>query len=130
MIEGLGLDLVEVARIQRSVERWGRRFLSRVFTQREIEYCFQQGEGYRSLAARFAAKEAVFKALGKGWPQGGDWKDVEVLGQRGSRPEVMLHGRTKQIVDKGRVLVCLSHTSEYAAAVAAFQDGLVLGPSG
>jgi len=95
VIRGVGSDLVEVSRIARALERHGERFLRRVFTPAEA-----WGAGgilpAESLAARFAAKEAVLKALGTGWAWGARWTDVEVLGGRGGPPAARLHGAAHQ----------------------------------
>lgn len=112
---------MEVDRIQAAVSRWGRRFLRRVYTEAEIDYCFSRGEKYRSLAARFAAKEAVMKALGTGWGRGVRWVDIEVVRRPGSAPEVALHGETARLSDGAKFLVSLSHTREHAIAVVAVE---------
>lgn len=116
MIRSLGVDLVEVDRIQAAVSRWGDRFLRRVYTEAEIDYCFNKGEKYRSLAARFAAKEAVMKALGTGWGRGVRWVDIEVVRRPGCAPEVALHGESGRLGRGARFLVSLSHTREHAIA--------------
>lgn len=119
MILGHGVDLAEVARIGRSVERFGDRFLERVFTGAERAY---SGEGRRRderLAARFAAKEAVFKALGTGWAQGAAWTDVEVERHASGRPALVLHGRAREMADAlgvSRWHVSLTHTQTLAMA--------------
>ena len=118
-IEGVGVDLVEVERIQNLVERWGDRFLARVFTPHEVEYCMRRSGSYERLAARFAAKEAVFKAIGRGWGQGAAWNEVEVRSDRRSRPRVVLHGGVQSLAAGREVMVSLSHTSTHAVAVAA-----------
>jgi len=128
---GIGLDLVEVARIERAVARWGDSFLSRVFTPREIADCSVGRGGFRSeaLAARFAAKEAVFKALGRGRPELG-WLDVEVLKDAAGKPGVVLSGRALALAGElgvARVLVSLSHLPGLAAAQAVCLGAL---PSG
>jgi len=123
----VGVDMVEISRIASAVERWGERFLRRIYTPQEIAHCRDR---VPELAARFAAKEAVSKALGVGiwWREGIDWKDVEVRSNPLGKPEVFLHGRA---VDLARALgldhwaVSLSHTGEHAIAmvVAAHLDG-------
>jgi holo-[acyl-carrier protein] synthase len=122
MIRSVGVDLVEVDRVQKAVERWGDRFLRRVYTGAEIEYCFQKGEKYRSLAARFAAKEAVMKALGTGWRRGVRWVDIEVVRRPGSAPEIALHGQSRALGRDGRFLVSLSHTQTHAIAVVVVEE--------
>jgi holo-[acyl-carrier protein] synthase len=117
-VEGIGIDIVEVRRVREAVERWGERFLGRVFTQEEVDYCLGRRQGYGSLAGRFAVKEAVFKAIGTGWKRGVTWRDVEVVRKPGERPEVRLSGEVKKIVKDGCVLISISHTREHAIAVA------------
>ncbi|MBI4531572.1 MAG: holo-ACP synthase [Candidatus Latescibacteria bacterium] len=117
-VEGIGIDIVEVRRVRVAVERWGERFLGRVFTQEEVDYCLGRRQGYGSLAGRFAVKEAVFKAVGTGWKRGVTWKDVEVVRKPGERPDVRLSGEVKNIVKDAHVLISISHTQEHAIAVA------------
>ncbi|MFI4916052.1 MAG: holo-ACP synthase [Phycisphaerales bacterium JB060] len=119
MILGHGVDLAEVARIGRSVDRFGDRFLERVFTRAERAY---SGVGRRRderLAARFAAKEAVFKALGTGWAQGAAWTDVEVVRHDSGRPALVLHGKAREMacaLGVSRWHVSLTHTQTLAMA--------------
>lgn len=121
MILGHGVDLVEVARVGRSVERFGDRFLERVFTEAERIYA---GDGPRRdehLAARFAAKEAVFKALGTGWAQGAGWKDIEVVREASGRPALVLHGKARELslaLGIRRWHLSLTHTGSTAMASA------------
>ncbi|HEY76890.1 MAG TPA: holo-[acyl-carrier-protein] synthase [Thermoflexia bacterium] len=116
----VGVDLVEIPRVERMLARYGERFLERVFTPAEVLYARGRAP---ELAARFAAKEAVAKALGVGMrmlsPEGVGWREVEVLGDHRGRPEVYLHGRA---AERARELgltewaISLSHTREYAVA--------------
>lgn len=119
MIVGMGVDLVEVARVARSIERFGERFLERVFTPAERRDAGIGPGRDQSLAARFAAKEAVFKALGTGWAQGIAWRDVEVLRMPDGRPVLALHGvaaERARAIGAHRWLVSLSHTASMAMA--------------
>ncbi len=122
MIRSVGVDLVEVDRVQKAVERWGDRFLRRVYTEAEIDYCFHKGEKYRSLAARFAAKEAVMKVFGTGWKHGVRWADIEVVRRPGAAPEIVLHGQSRVLGRDGRFLVSLSHTNEHAIAFVVVEE--------
>src|SRR5919108_153721 len=100
MIISTGVDLAEVARIQQALEnpRTGARFRQRVFTEKEIEYCETKRRGkYESYAGRFAAKEAVMKALGRGWGAKVCWLDIEVARARGGKPEIILHHTTAEL---------------------------------
>ena len=114
-MDSLGIDIVEVERIKKMVERWGKRFLNRVFTDREIALCRSKASFFQSLAARLAAKEALLKALGAG--EGVPWRDMEVLSDTSGKPQVNLLGKAKEILGERQVLVSLSHTEESAIAV-------------
>jgi holo-[acyl-carrier protein] synthase len=114
----LGADLVEVKRIKKALNRWGDRFLNRVFTPVEIKYCKRKKSPEISLAARFVAKEAAMKALGTGLSGGVRWNDFEVIrGPRG-RPEMKLSRNIQKRLKNGKMLVTLTHTREHAMAVA------------
>src|SRR5262249_9365624 len=91
MITGIGIDVVQNDRIRQSIERFGDRFLNRVFTEAEIKYCSASGVFEIHYAARFAAKEAAFKALGTGWAEGVTWKDVEVGRLPSGKPQLHLY---------------------------------------
>ncbi len=121
MIIGIGLDLAEVDRIRDAIERpaTGERFKSRVYTAGEQAYCERRKRKYESYAARFAAKEAVMKALGRGWSAEVTWLEIEVYRARGSRPEIRLHGKTAAYsVELGvrKFSLALTHTAETAMA--------------
>ncbi len=121
MIVAIGNDLAEVERIRRAPENphTGRRFRQRVFTEGEQRYCERRRRKYESYAARFAAKEAVMKALGTGWGRNVGWQDIEVFRRRGSRPEIVLHGKAKEYATTlgiTRLHLSLTHTAEYAEA--------------
>jgi holo-[acyl-carrier protein] synthase len=119
MILGIGMDIVETDRIERAALRLGERFWSRICTPSEKMYCFGKASPWNSLAARFAAKEAAFKALGRGWPDCGGYVSVEVcMGEHG-RPGLIFHGKAQVIADDlgvRNVLVSLTHDGGYAAA--------------
>src|SRR5271163_1455497 len=119
MIVGTGLDIAEVPRIRQSIERFGVRFLRRIFTDGEIRYCDQRGHRFESYAARFAAKEAGMKALGTGWSRGVRWRDIEVVRPKGQRPTIQFHGEAAAIAAKlgtKNVALSITHTSEQALA--------------
>jgi holo-[acyl-carrier protein] synthase len=111
----VGVDIIEIARIERAIARWGERFLRRIYTEREIEFCQNR---VTALAARFAAKEATMKALGAGTEEVG-WQEVETITSPGGQPVVNLHGRSQSRAEeiglKG-LAISLSHTREYAIA--------------
>lgn len=119
MIVGTGVDITEVARIRAALERFGSRFLGRVFTPAEVRYCTSKANPAERLAARFAAKEAGMKALGTGLRHGITWHDVEVVRQPGSRPVLRFSGRAAEFATRlgcNRTHLSLSHTAEQAMA--------------
>jgi holo-[acyl-carrier protein] synthase len=99
MIRGIGIDLVNIERIERAVERWGHRFLQRIFTTAEIERCEQLHRPAQCLALRFAAKEAFAKALGLGMRKGLRWSDVEVVNDDLGKPGLRLHNQAKRLLE-------------------------------
>ncbi len=125
MVIGLGTDLIEIERIERSVERFGDAFLRRVYTPGEIAYCQSKRNAAESLAARFAAKEAVAKALGTGISRGVSWREFEVRRLPGQRPELHLSGRAAEIA-KGlgirRLALSLTHSRSVSMAVVVAED--------
>lgn len=125
MILGLGTDLIEIARIQHSIQRFGDSFLHRVYTPGEIAYCQRKKNAAESFAARFAAKEAGAKALGTGISRGVSWKEFEVRRRPGQRPELHLSGRAAEIAARlgiRRLSLSLSHSRELSIAVVAAED--------
>ncbi len=119
MIVGTGIDLAEVPRIAHSIQRFGDRFLHRIFTEAEIRYCESKANRVERYAARFAAKEAGMKALGTGWNHGVRWRDVEVCRQPGGRPTIAFHGKAAEFAARlgaAHVALSLSHTPETAIA--------------
>ena len=119
MIVGTGIDIAEVPRIRRSIERFGDRFLSRIFTEGEMRYCDSKANRVERYAARFAAKEAAMKALGTGWSRGVRWRDCEVVRLPGGRPTMSFHGKAGEFAVRLGVknaALSLSHTSEQAIA--------------
>ncbi|MFQ5898390.1 MAG: holo-ACP synthase [Candidatus Methylomirabilia bacterium] len=126
-IKGVGVDLVQISRLRQMVERWQERFLRRVFTEAELDYCFQRRDPIPHLAARFAAKEAALKALGTGLRMGISWRELEVRRMRGEPPTLMLSGRVKAIGEargSSGWLLSLSHDGDYA-----FAQAVLLGDS-
>jgi holo-[acyl-carrier protein] synthase len=118
MIIGIGIDLVKIDRIDKAGNNRSG-FLERVFTEREREYCYRQKYPAQHFAGRFAAKEAVLKAIGTGWSAGVKWTDMEVLHGDGGGPVVNISGRVKDLMDlKGvkQILLSYSHDEGYAVA--------------
>lgn len=112
---GVGIDIVEVARIRKAIERWGERFLSRILTEGEVQDCRQRGHFFSSVAARFAAKEAFAKAVPGGHQLG--WHQFSVRNAGTGRPIPHLGEKARKLVGDRRVHVSLSHTDQYATAV-------------
>lgn len=120
MVVGLGTDLTEIARVRRSVERFGSRFLSRIYTPGEIAYCLRKKDAAESLAARFAAKEAGAKALGTGISRGVSWQEFEVRREPSGKPSLWLSGRAAELAAElgiDRLSLSLTHTRDLAMAV-------------
>ena len=128
MIIGTGVDLAEVDRIQLALEdpRIGRRLRARVFTEKEIAYCETKRRGkYESYAGRFAAKEAVMKALGRGWGAKVRWVDIEVARARSGKPEIILHDKTAKFAEQlgiRRWALSITHTKQHGLAYVIAQD--------
>jgi holo-[acyl-carrier protein] synthase len=121
MILGTGIDIIEVARVASSYERFGDRFVNRILLPGEIAYCLSHKAPGPFLAARFAAKEAVSKAFGTGIGASLGWRDIEIRRKDSGEPFVVLHGKGKKLFRSRRakrLLVSLSHTAHYAAATA------------
>ena len=119
MIVGTGVDLAEVARIRASIERFGSRFLNRVYLKPEQEYCLRKRNSAESFAARFAAKEAAAKALGTGISQGVNWLEIEVVRELSGRPSLRFYGRAAKRAERMGVAhsnLSLTHTAELAMA--------------
>jgi len=121
MIAAVGVDALEIARLQRLWDRSGTRFLERVFTIAERDYCLGRGRPSESLAARFAAKEAVMKCLGTGWGQGVGFLQIEITRSADGPVGVQLHGAAAAIAQQrgfGRIHLSLTHTDSMAVAFA------------
>ncbi len=126
MVLGVGTDLMETKRIEVSIDRYGKRFLERVFTAGEIAYCLRKKKNAaESFAARFAAKEAGAKALGTGISRGVTWKELEVRREANGRPTLHLSGRAAElagIMGVRRMQLSLTHSRELAMAVVVAED--------
>ena len=118
---GLGTDIVDCLRIAQMIERHGELFITRVYTDREIEYCSSRKAATQHYAGRWAAKEAVLKALGTGWRRGISWRDIEIRNDRHGMPLVTLHGGARDACERAgirRVHVSISHCRTHAMACA------------
>jgi holo-[acyl-carrier protein] synthase len=120
-ILGIGTDIVECLRIAQMIERHGELFLQRVFTPHEIAYCQDRKAATQHFAGRWAAKEAVLKAMGTGWTRGISWQDVEVRNEFGGKPRIVLGGGAREICANAGVddvMISISHCRHYATAYA------------
>ena len=120
-ILGIGTDITECLRIARMIERHGELFVNRVYTPDEIKYCQSRKQATQHFTGRWAAKEAILKALGTGWRRGITWCDIEVRNEPGGRPVVAVRGGAKEIVEQlgiAEILVSISHCRSYATATA------------
>lgn len=126
MIIGSGIDLVEIGRIQQSMDRYGSRFLDRVYTRAEQAYCRRKRKAAESFAARFAAKEAGAKALGTGISFGVSWLEIEVVREPSGRPNLEFHGRAAEIAARlgvASAALSITHTAGLAMASVLLEDG-------
>ena len=126
MIVGSGIDLAEIGRIQQSIDRYGSRFLNRIYTAAEQAYCLRRRKSAESFAARFAAKEAGAKALGTGISRGVNWLEIEVVREQGGRPKLQFHGRAAQIaahLGVAHAALSITHTADLAMASVVLEDG-------
>jgi holo-[acyl-carrier protein] synthase len=125
LIVGLGIDIAEVGRVKAAIERYGETFLRRVYTAKEREYCERFKNKYERYAGRFAAKEAVMKALGTGWGRGVRWVDVEVVREKGGRPTIMLAGEAAKVAGRlgvKHLSLSITHTADQAFAQVIFES--------
>jgi holo-[acyl-carrier protein] synthase len=125
MILGIGIDIIEVARIASSYEKFGERFLHRLLVADEIAYCLTHKKPAPFIAARFAAKEAISKAFGTGIGAQLGWQDMEICRKESGEPFVVLHGKGKELfAARGakQLLISLSHTENYAAVTAVLES--------
>ncbi|MEE3219409.1 MAG: holo-ACP synthase [Planctomycetota bacterium] len=120
-ILGIGTDIVEVLRIAKMIERHGELFINRVYTDTEIRYCQKMRAANQHFAGRWAAKEAILKALGTGWIKGISWRDMEIRSQPNGKPTVAFRGGTRDVVERlgiKNMLVSISHCRSHATAYA------------
>ncbi len=120
-IIGIGTDITECLRIARMIERHGELFINRVYTTEEISYCQSRKQATQHFTGRWAAKEAVLKALGTGWRRGITWRDVEVRNEPSGKPVVAVRGGAKEVVEQlgiSQLLISISHCRSHATATA------------
>ena len=126
MIVGTGVDLAEVPRIKASIERYGERFIRRIYTPAEIAYVERKANKFERYAARFAAKEAGMKAIGTGWRRGVTWQDFEVANLPSGKPTLLLHGVAAKFAEKlgvKNISLSITHTAELGMAHVILEDG-------
>ncbi len=125
MIVGLGVDIAEINRIEAAIGRHGRHFVERIFTPDEIAYCERKRNKWERYAARFAAKEAAFKALGTGWRRGVRWRDVEVMNLPSGQPTLALTGEAEKFARRlgvNHIAVSLTHSDQFVLAQVIFEN--------
>lgn len=120
MIFGIGIDIIEVSRMDKQISGDGSSFQKRIFTEHEINYCETKKNKAQHYAARFSAKEAFFKAIGTGWRNGLTWQEIEIINDDLGKPVIVLHGKAKEFIEKNlikNIHLSLSHVKETAVAV-------------
>jgi len=116
-IKGIGVDIIEIDRFKKIIEKYGDRFLTRIFTEKEIKYCRQKFDlGAASFSARFAAKEAMLKAIGTGLRDGLNWKDMEIVNDELGKPFFNLSGKTAKVLENQKIFLSLSHSINNSTA--------------
>lgn len=119
MVLGIGIDIIEIERIKKSVNRFGDRFLKKIYTTIELEYSLKKKNKYQHLAARFAAKEAIYKALSNDTSEAYSWQDVEIYNEVNGLPKVKFYGNLKDYLNHGKELkISMSHSENYVTCVA------------
>jgi holo-[acyl-carrier protein] synthase len=119
MILGVGIDIIEIDRIKESVDKFGDHFLNKIYTKSELRYCLKKQSKYQHLAARFAAKEAVYKALTTGWHEVATWQDIEIFNEPNGMPKVKLKGKLETFLSDDKSLkISISHSRDYVTCIA------------
>ncbi len=118
MILGTGIDLVDIKEIKRAIGKWGKRFEQKIFTPRELNYCYERSTPFQHLAARFAAKEAFLKALGRPERSGIRWTEIQINNQEGGQPFYRFSGFAASLMNKQgfKPFLTISHSGNYALA--------------
>ncbi len=124
MVRGIGVDIIEIERIEKSIRDLGDHFLLKIFTPHEITYCRSRAHSVQHFAARFAAKEALSKAVSTGWAGEFRWHDVEVMNEPSGRPRFEFHGSMKETLTGCNVFVSLSHSDNHVVAMVVIEDVL------
>lgn len=119
MILGIGIDIIEIDRIKESVDKFGDHFLSKIYTPNELEYCLNKHNKYQHLAARFAAKEAIYKALSSEWGREISWQDIDIMNEPNGLPIAKFSGKLEEFINKDKdIKISMSHSDNYVACVA------------
>lgn len=118
MLYGIGNDIIEIERIQKSINKYGSKFLDKIFTNQEKEYCLKYNEAARHFSGRFAAKEAIVKALGCGFRNGVTWLDIEIVNDSLGKPLVSISSYLNQMFGDVKIMISISHCKEFATAFA------------
>ena len=124
MIKGIGVDTIELSRIERTYKMYGERFLNRIYAPEERAYALRYKDPVPRLAARFAAKEACMKALGTGWSNGVRWKDIVVTNAPSGKPELELRGTARDFLERlevNRIHITITHSREHAMVIVMFE---------
>jgi len=122
MVRGIGVDIIEIDRIRRSIETTGTGFLAKVYTDGEIAYCDAKAHRYQHYAARFAAKEALSKALSTGWAGEFRWKDVEVMNDPSGQPRFTVHGTLGERLKGAEIMLSMSHSESHVVAMVVIEE--------
>ena len=119
MVIGIGIDIIEIDRIKQSVDEYGDQYLKKVYTPGELKYCLAKKNKYQHLAARFAAKEAIYKAISSNWDSELSWQDMEIINAPNGMPEVKFKGNLEKFLSNDKSLkISMSHSRDYVACVA------------
>ena len=119
MVIGIGIDIIEIDRIKTSIDKYGEKFLNKIYTPIEIDYCDNKINKFQHYAARFAAKEAIYKAVATGWQKDLHWQDIEIANEPTGMPIAILKGKMKEFLSGDKELkISLSHSNNYVTCVA------------
>jgi holo-[acyl-carrier protein] synthase len=124
MVRGIGVDIIEIDRIRGSIERTGRQFLEKIYTPAEVDYCDAKAYRYQHYAARFAAKEALSKAIATGWAGEFRWRNVEITNDPSGKPGITLHGSLREHLGSARIHLSMSHSESHVVAMVVIEDGV------
>lgn len=119
MILGIGIDIIEIERIKESIDRFGDHFLNKIYTPNELNYCLQKHNKYQHLAARFAAKEAIYKAISAEWGRDISWQDIDIMNEPNGLPVAKFSGKLEEFINKDKAIkISMSHSDNYVTCVA------------